>query len=308
MDVDSGLFRGIVDELETAVYVVDREMRLLYWNRGAERVTGYAAPDVLGQRGCSNLPAHVDEEGHRHDALACPLAATLEDGVPRQENSLLRHRSGHVVPARVRMTAVYGSDGRIEGAVARLDEGVSSVWVRERISQLEQLASVDPVTGLANRRFAELSLRQLVAEMARYHRTFGVLMLDVDGFSQLNETHGHLEGDRVLQMVARALAKNSRPFDVVGRWGGDEFLILVRNVDRVLLGRVAAKFSRMVAAQSLEMGGGRSLSVTVSCGAVLAEPGDTQESLVARAGQALYIGKRTRYGVQGIVGARASSA
>jgi diguanylate cyclase (GGDEF)-like protein len=107
----------------------------------------------------------------------------------------------------------------------------------ERVQELERLALIDPMTQLSNRRHLESELGGLFKQQKRLGITFGLLFIDIDHFKDVNDTFGHDTGDLVLKMVARTLTSAVREFDNVGRWGGEEFVILARaNTEGELFG------------------------------------------------------------------------
>ncbi|GAG00076.1 unnamed protein product, partial [marine sediment metagenome] len=114
---------------------------------------------------------------------------------------------------------------------------------------------------------------------------------DIDHFKRVNDSHGHDAGDAVLKTVARTLLESSRGFDILGRWGGEEFLGLVQNVDEDHLGVVSERLRALVAASSVRHGDAE-IRVTVSIGATLARTDDTPERLVKRADSVMYESKR----------------
>lgn len=279
---DRDLFRTIVDNLCEGVFVVDRERKVLYWSPGAERITGYSSADVVGQRTYDGFLAHEDESGKTLGFDRCPLALTLADGVPREANVYLHHNDGHRVPVRVRPVALRGRDGEISGALESFVETFAPPDAVSMVTELEQSAFIDAVTCVANRHFTELRLRESVSELHRYGWPFGVVMLDVDDLEKVNGTYGRQAGDRVLRMVARTLVSRSRPFDVVGRWAGDEFLAVIKNVDEKDLKHVADRFHSLVSSTALNLGEAQ-IHVAVSAGAAVAQASDTPHSLAARA-------------------------
>ena len=287
------IFRGIVDVLEEGVHMVGPDRAFLYWNRGAERITGFACEEVLGSRCCEGAFCHLDAGGNALTASRCPLARTLGDGRSRKTSAFVRDRHGRRVKTRLRTTALRDREGRIVGAVELLRTPPRDAPKRQRLGTLERLAYADPLTGLPNRRFVEARLGEFLSETNRYERPFGVVLVDVDSFKSVNDSFGHTVGDRVLTMVGRALRSGSRRFDVVGRWGGDEFVALVKDVDSEQLERVVEKYHRLVAESRLAVDG-RDLRFSVSCGAILAEPGLTTEEVIARADARMYQRKRRR--------------
>lgn len=286
-------YRVLLDHLSDGVYFVDRDRRVAYWNQGAERITGFCAEEVVGRNCGCNLLGHVDEAGQALCLGECALSRSMDHGRAESIEAFLHHKEGHRVPVHIRVVPIRDRAGQVVGAVEIFSEDGRRLEGQRRIAELEQMAYEDPLTGLASRRFAEISLGLSLDQWARYGWPFGVLLLDLDDFKKINDTLGHPVGDRVLQMVARTLRATSRASDTVGRWGGDEFLALVQNVDSAELDALARKYAALVRSSSLNEGG-RRVGVTISVGAALAGPGDTAESLVARADEALYAAKRLK--------------
>ena len=279
---DRDLFRIIVENLCEGVFLVDRERKVLYWNPGAERITGYSSADAVGQHTCNGFLAHEDESGEALCSGRCPLARTLADGVPREANVFMQHKDGHRVPVCIRPVALRGQGGEISGAVESFVETFTAPEAGSPMPYSEQTAYVDTVTGLADRHTTELRLGESMSEMYRYGWPFGVVMLDVDGLERVNGTYGRHAGDRALRMVARTLVTSSRPFDVVGLWAEDEFLVVIKNVDEPKLDRVAEKFRLLLGSAVLPVGQ-EQIHVTVSAGATVAQASDTPNLLAARA-------------------------
>ncbi len=150
---------------------------------------------------------------------------------------------------------------------------------------------LDPLTGIGNRRFIESNTHSRLEELRRYGWSFGVILIDIDHFKAVNDRFGHLVGDDVLKMVARTLAHNVRAFDAVGRWGGEEFVVIAQNVSIALLESLAERL-RVLIEQSLLPVADTVVRVTVSLGATLARRTDTPASILGRADQMLYVSKQ----------------
>ncbi|TAM56954.1 MAG: diguanylate cyclase [Acidobacteria bacterium] len=284
-------FRTLLDNFHDGVYFVDTERRITYWNKSAERISGYAAGDVVGSFCFDEILMHVDAAGTRLCQHGCPLAVVLVDGEPHEAELFLHHKDGHRVPVQVRVAPVRDRDGRVTGAVETFTDNTAGMAALQRIEELRAAAYIDALTGVANRAFTEITLRAKLEELGRYGWPFGVLFLDIDGFKTVNDGHGHDVGDRVLATVARTLAGNARSFDLVGRWGGEEFLVVAVNVDEAKLRLLAERFRLLVAGSAAPTGGG-DVAVTVSVGATLARPGDDPAAVVKRADAAMYESKR----------------
>lgn len=162
--------------------------------------------------------------------------------------------------------------------------------LRRQVALLEKLSFLDPLTHLPNRRSMEATITSRLAETLRYEVTFGVLFVDIDHFKSVNDTYGHETGDQVLRLVAETLARSLRPFDLSGRWGGDEFLVVILNVDEAYLEVVAERVRALIAETHIPLKDNY-LSVSVSIGGTLARNDDSSQTLVERADRLMYQSK-----------------
>jgi diguanylate cyclase (GGDEF)-like protein/PAS domain S-box-containing protein len=288
--LDPTFYKQLLDNLHDGVYFVDRNRVITYWNRGAERITGYSTDEVMGKCCKDNILMHVDEKGTQLCQTECPLSHAMEDGLTREATAYLHHREGHRIPIHLRVNPIKDSHGAIVGAVEVFNDNSANLTSYQRAQELEKVAFVDTVTDVGNRRYTEINLEARFNEQRRYGWNFGVLFFDVDYFKNVNDRHGHDVGDAVLRMVARTLAKNLRSFDFMGRWGGEEFLGIIVNVGREQLQQVASNLRSLVES-SILTAGDQKVNVTVSIGATMAEPEDSLESLIRRADKLMYQSK-----------------
>ncbi|MDW7644030.1 MAG: sensor domain-containing diguanylate cyclase [Desulfuromonadales bacterium] len=284
-------YQSILEHLYDGVYFVDHDRRITYWNRAAELITGYTACEVMGKRCSDNILMHVDDQGVNLCEKGCPLALTLNDSNYREANFYLHHKKGHRVPVAIRISPLKDLDGRLLGAVELFSDSSPKEAIMQQVVELTKLAMLDTLTQLANRRYLEMELQSRLDELRRYHMPFALVFMDIDHFKKLNDTYGHNAGDQVLQMVASTLNINARSFDLVGRWGGEEFVAILRNVDGEAMQQIAERFRHLVARTSLDYGEAN-LQVTLSLGGTLAVPRDTIESLVQRADALMYHSKK----------------
>ncbi len=287
---NTAIYQEVLNNLYEGVYFLDTERTISFWNQGAERITGYMAPEVIGRPCADDVLCHVDQEGTSLCQNDCPAARTLEDGQSREADVFLLHRNGHRVPVRIRVAPIMDAAGRIIGAVEVFADNSSRETLRDRIDLLEKLTGLDPLTQLPNRRRLDDEIKARLAESERYGLTFGILFADIDRFKAVNDSHGHAIGDEVLKMVGNTMLNALRPFDIAGRWGGEEFLAVVVNVDLETLSVVAERMRSLVA-QSRLPHEGENITVTLSIGACLVLPGDDGDSLLRRADEGLYRSK-----------------
>ena len=291
MSHDLRHFKDLVDRLFDGVYFVDRDRRITYWNRAAERITGYSGEEVLGSRCRDNLLIHVDAEGKSLcDGESCPALAVMQRGEEREAEVFVHHKRGHRLPVQTRIVPLRDRDGQVTGAMEIFRDNSALASMREQFSELEHLALIDPLTEIGNRRYLEMHVRARLDEMQRYDWRFGLLFCDIDKFKAVNDTHGHQAGDEVIRMVAQTLAACIRPFDFVGRWGGEEFMAIVTRVERWQLLAIAERLRALVE-QAVITGGVEPIRVTISLGATLAHCDDTQRGLFERVDRMLYRSK-----------------
>ncbi len=280
----------LLDSLHDGVYFVDRERRITYWNKGAEYLTGYQASEVVGRSCFDNFLVHVSEDGCLLCVHGCPLSKTIADGERREAEVYFRHKLGHRVPISIRVAPIVDSAGCIVGAVEVFNDVTAKKNIERRVGELENLAFLDPLTGVPNRRYIELKVKQAIQEVEQFARNVGLLMIDVDNFKQVNDSHGHEIGDDVLKAVCKTLTHSLRAGDIVGRWGGEEFLVIVADVNRNVLAAFAERCRMLIAELAIQVKD-EYMRITVSLGGTLMKAGDSEQSAIKRADRLMYKSK-----------------
>ena len=227
-------------------------------------------------------------------ALAVALVGALAGSagfaafVVRRQNRRLA-----VLAERLRDAADEGSlvaldaerieDRRLRAAFRGLADRVADTW---------RLATVDPLTGIPNRQAVLTRVDEEIVRAARYHRPLSVILVDLDQFKRLNDSHGHAAGDLVLRNVAQLLDANVRNVDLAGRYGGEEFLIVLPETDADAAASLAEKLRRIVGSSEVRLPGGEHVTITMSAG-VAGGQGDVlgSDALVRDADAALYSAK-----------------
>jgi len=280
----------LLDSLFEGVYFVDTERRITYWNAAAERISGYPREEVLGRCCADNLLRHIDAHGRELCLEGCPLAATMQDGTSREASVFLHHALGHRIPVSVRTSPVRDDDGQIIGAVEIFSDNSSSLQILHEYEKLKQDAYLDALTRVGNRRYGEMTLSTRMFEMHNHAIPFGVVFLDIDHFKRFNDRYGHKTGDDVLVMVANSISYSLRKMDVVARWGGEEFIVILPGATAVIVKSVSERI-RILIEKSFILAGENKLNVTVSIGATLSLENDSAESIVSRADRHMYLAK-----------------
>jgi len=285
-------YREILDNLYDGIFFVDTDGRITYWNRGSANLTGYSAADVVGRNYC-DIFKPLDKHGNNLcESKTGPIRMVLESCAVSEVEAYVCHKEGHLLPISIRIAPVREVDKRFVVAVEIHSSNSPRYAMRQRIEELQEMAMHDPLTGIANRRFVEISLAARLEELRRYGFPFALLFTDVDNFKPINDTYGHVVGDRILKMIGATLSHSLRTFDVIGRWGGEEFVTLLVNIRPENLFKLSDRLRRLVEKSQLTIESGETLGVTVSIGATVARPGDTTETLVERADKLMFESKR----------------
>jgi len=289
MKENETFYQEILDNLYDGVYFVDRERRITYWNRGAERISGFPSETMIGKRCSDNLLMHVDEAGTLLCKEGCPLAATIRDGQAHEVEVYMRHADGHRIPVRVRAAPLY-RDGVIIGAVETFSDNSVLIETVRHVRLLSEESLHDVLTGIGNRRYFDSMLNAAFTAFLHHGRSFGLMLLDVDNLKPINDGHGHKSGDQLIKVIADTLNSNLRATDTLARWGGDEFAIIAYDLDQDQLNALAEKLRMLVSQSHLWIGEIDHLP-SVSIGVSLARLDDTRDSLWQRVDEQLYQSK-----------------
>ena len=289
-----GSFRHILDAISDGVYVTGPDRTIVYWSAGAERITGYAAADVVGHRCDEEILVHTDLTGSRLCVSGCPLQDCIDTGREHTINEVfLKRKDGERLAVYVK-TTVFEVEGRKYGVEIFGElESVAGKELAGRIQELSDSAVSDPLTGLFNRRYLDAALAQQFAMFKRLGRRYGVIQMDIDTLKEINDRLGHAAGDDAIRFVAEIISGNAREMDIAARLGGDEFVVicsLAAADDLTVYGR---RLVRLIHDSRFAPAEDAGLRVTVSAGGSLVADDDPSESAaLARADAAMYRAKR----------------
>lgn len=278
---------ALLDQARDAVFVLDIEQRVCYWNGGAERLFGWKAQEAVGARAVDLIG--FDGDGFAH---ACERAQREGKWCGELRH---QHKDGSIVETESHCSMIVPSPRNGGGAKIL----VTSDEVGERKkneARMFRLAYFDPLTELPNRTTLLDCLHKALLKSVRNHGVGAVMFCDLDNFKKLNDTKGHAAGDAMLRAVARRLENSVRETDVVARLGGDEFVVLLDPGDTTYedaarrAESVAENILRNMVAPILLADESHpistSIGITLFCGVV-----DTTESVLMKADAAMYQAK-----------------
>jgi diguanylate cyclase (GGDEF)-like protein/PAS domain S-box-containing protein len=261
-----------------AILITDAHGRIERVNQAFTQITGYTEAEVQGR------DPSLLKSGYHNEAFYEEMWRALREQGYWEGHILNRRRNGEVFPEWESITAVRDEQGVVQHYVAVFHE----LSTEQRL-ELEREASTDALTGLRNRSSMQRCLEREMARADRQRSALAALMLDVDHFKPVNDRFGHEVGDRVLQALGRTIGEQIRRTDCTGRWGGEEFLVLLAEADLEAGRGVADKLRRAVSDLAIDPVGG----VTISIGLAAYRSGESASSLIQRLDCALYAAKET---------------
>jgi diguanylate cyclase (GGDEF)-like protein/PAS domain S-box-containing protein len=268
---------AIVDSSDDAIIGKDLEGKILSWNRGAERLYGYSASEMVG----TSITRLVPEEWEND--VPTILGKVRHDEQVANYETKRQHVDGAILDVSLTVSPVREGDGEIVAA-ATIARDITSRKRLER--ELTRLVYHDDLTGLPNRRRFTEDTECKLEHAERYGWRGAVVLLDVDNFKALNDTLGHNAGDNLLKRAALRMRKVVRDSDVLARLGGDEFGVLLPEADRDDAEQLAGRLVDAMASQEVTIDGKRVGTVSVGI-CPLDEPLAPEEPL-SRADIAMY--------------------
>ncbi len=288
-DVPYNLMSAAIDSTSDGVIISDAENRIIYVNRAFTEVTGYSPEEAIGQTP-SILKSGLQDEQFYQEMWQELLSVGHWQG-----NIWNRRRNGEIYLEYITITADYDRDGNVNHYIGVFSDIHD---LRETKGRLQQITNYDSLTELPNRTQVYSQLKQISSDVARDKKLVAVVLFDLDDFKSLNDHYGHAVGDQLLTVIAQRLKKVARNKDLVGRLGGDEFILILRdlhNMDEI--DQMATRILDTIATPCNI--NGNQHHITASMGVTIL-PFDNADSdtLLRHADQAMYMAKehgRNRY-------------
>ncbi|MGQ4879103.1 diguanylate cyclase [Billgrantia sp. LNSP4103-1] len=261
-----------------ATLITDAEMRIERVNQAFTDITGYLPEEVIGHT------PRLFKSGRHDKRFYGQLWESVRETGHWQGEIWNRNKYGEIYPLWQSITAVHDTAGRIRHFIAVFH----NISERKRLEEeLEQQATRDHLTGAYNRRAFDTAMRKAIRQAERSDNTFSLLLFDVDHFKSVNDRHGHDTGDAILKRLATLVSRTLRSTDLLARWGGEEFVILLQDTSAKGATLFAERLRQQIAETRLH-----GLAITVSLGIAEFRPGNSPEGMLERADAALYRAKR----------------
>ena len=281
---DPELFRSVVENLQCAVYIVDCDKKVVFWNQSAERLTGFLALEMLGRPYREDLVVSCGEGKSAPSGSACLLSEAIRDGHAKESEAFVLHRQGHRIPVRTRAFPLRDSRGGIVGVAATL---------MEQVAEEQEVAVPSGVTYFADELVALSSFHKTASQLFKQasiagqrQLPFGVLCIEVRDLEKHAARNGRPVVVAILRTVGHELRTALHATDFVGHWKGNRFLAIVATATAAMLERAAQRLQKLIELSTVSWWGDK-LSLQICVGGSLMRPDDSAESLVQRAETAL---------------------
>jgi diguanylate cyclase (GGDEF)-like protein/PAS domain S-box-containing protein len=279
---DPEIFRNLLDTLSTGFCLLGRGNDIVLWNKAAEAMTGYQRHEAVGNLRSKNILIQCNDVECLHCGAACPFTESRHEGKPVEMQAYIHHKEGHVIPVHLRVTPIRNQHGSVVATGVTFDEDRSASQVDVAIHSLATHGCLDLTTGVPNHAFTQSHLRENLAFFEEYRLPFGILRIRAENLDAVKATHGREAVDVMLHMLAQTAKHTLRPDGFLGRWTEDHFLAIVTNCEIPDLQRAAQNVKKMADCSGIQWWDDK-LSVTVSVGNTMVQPGDTMDILLERA-------------------------
>jgi len=281
-----GIYRDILDGLQIGVSVVDPQKKIVFWNDGAEHITGYARIEVLGHSCAENILPHCNRASCEMCIEKCPVATALHTARPVEAGGFIQHKSGHRTAVRTWAIPLRDEHGSIMGIIQTFEAEFAVAGPDPNDQSMKERGWMDDVTGLPNQAMMQSHLRESLGTFAELRIPFGIVCIEAQELSQFRARYGQEAVTSILQALARTLRSTVWPTDFVGRWTDDRFLVILSGCGEDALQAVSQRMFKMLASATIKWWG-EELSLAVSIGRTAAQSDDNIESLLRRAQHAL---------------------
>ncbi|MCW8884072.1 MAG: sensor domain-containing diguanylate cyclase [Motiliproteus sp.] len=304
---EQSLLVQVFDRIALPTFVIDKDHVVRHWNSALEALTGLDRSEMIGSRNhwkpfyrsprpCLAdlmLEGGQDEEVLRYYKNKYLRSTLINDAYEAEDFFPECGEDGEWL--HFTAAPLHNSQGEVIGAIETLmnisgrKKAELELIARERTYREQSIT--DSLTGLYNSRYFHQQLELAVANTERFERPFSLCFLDLDHFKQLNDNHGHLVGDKVLESFAEMVSSSLRKVDSGYRYGGEEFALLLPGTDENGAKLVAERIRQHLSDHHFQLERGKCLNASVSIGIAEYHSGDTVRGLLKRADQALYQAK-----------------
>lgn len=290
---DLNTLKKMFDQFHEAIYIVNSDRKILYFNPVAEKLSGFSRSEMEHTFCYENKLNHIDENGKQLCLEGCPLVASILHNRIEDHNVYMHHKDGHRVAVHVRTIPHLDQNGNVDGAIEVFSEVSNKNLVLEELKIREALAYIDPVTATFNRHYLNNEMPDIFR--INMQKIVGIAFLDINDFKSFNDNFGHDIGDAVLQGVSKSITLNLPNQDALVRYGGDEFVLVLFGQTSKEIHATVNKINMLLQATVIRKDE-QEYKVSTSIGLTFKAEQETVSNAIKRADEAMYIAKKNRDG------------
>lgn len=245
-----------IEQTSVSIVITDEEGNIQYVNPAFERTTGYSLEEVIGEN------PRVLKSGLTPDEVFDELWKTITKGKSWEGELINKRKDGSIYYEEAKISPIMDNNGKITNFLGIKNDITTRKYLEEK---LKQRSRMDPLTNIYNKGYIFEKLNQSIELYKREGINFSLAIIDLDYFKKINDTYGHQAGDYVLKEFAEILTHKIRAYDALGRYGGEEFLIIFHNTDKKDALKVLERTLDNLKDHSFNYGEGE-INITFSCG------------------------------------------
>ncbi|MEJ5285186.1 MAG: GGDEF domain-containing protein [Brevinematales bacterium] len=282
--------KKIFDNLWEGIYILDENRKIIYWNSSAENITGFKENEVVGKSCSDNILRHIDFNGNELCIKGCPMQLVINGKDKIEAEVFLHHKAGYRILVKVQ--GIRLTDRETNKILAA--EFFYPIIIRNSNIENDIIkeAFFDNLTGALNRNGFEKLFFNRFREMEMLNKKTGFIFADLDNFKKINDEYGHDVGDKILISFTQTIKNSLRQQDLICRWGGEEFLIVVFIDRKEMLENICKRFKMLIESNFLEIND-KIIRYTASFGATLFEKDYSIEEIIKKADHLMYEVKKS---------------
>ncbi|MDN5304380.1 MAG: hypothetical protein PWP46_1264 [Fusobacteriaceae bacterium] len=294
MNLNIQNYKNILDNISDAVYFVDKDRKIIFWNNAAEKITGFSYNDVVNSFCFNNILRHVDKSGNELCKSGCPLLQTIETGNFIQEDVFMHHKAGYLLPISIKVFPLRNENNEIIGAVEIFNKKNKKTNITPAPLTLKEFSMYDPLTNLPNAKYLYKVINSKLYEIKSFKQSVGILIIDIANFNSIIKNHGNDVANQLLKITAFTLKSNIKTGDIVAHWKKDKFMLIFNLENKEELNKIAIRL-KMLSEKTSILIEDKNIFLSISIGGTYFSINDNIEKITSRLNEALLESKKDRY-------------
>lgn len=281
------IFKKLLEVTSFGLVIFDENLKIVFWSNSAKKITGYNSSDVIGKKVEDSKILEFFSKKDEKLNFGEFLKKLFDEEKDSIKTIFIRHKNNYRFSITMKLYFFKNTRKMKKYVVGIFNIFDVLDYSRRLVSFIKKASNQDWLTKLPNRKNLEFLINKKVQEFKRYKSKFGIILFDIDNFKSINDCMGHNVGDEILISFSNIISKNLRNCDLVGRWGGDEFVAIIVNVDDLKIKQIMSKLVSTIKKEIFKKNG-FNIHLNVSAGFSVINEEDNLNSLIERADKNMY--------------------